>query len=151
MLFTGETPRSIDEKQRISVPTDMRAGFMSGFMYASPGPNGVIWLSPEQVFEKKASAMEQTLFPDEDVMEFEQILFSQSRRVEIDKQGRIRLPESLLELAELTGQAHVLGVGDHVEVMNEQQWEKIKAKRSKLHEYMARASKQAQSRRGSAQ
>ncbi len=151
MLFTGETPRSIDEKQRISVPTDMREGFSSGFLYASPGPMGAIWLSPEHVFEKKASAMEHTLFPDEDVMEFEQILFSQSRRIEIDKQGRIRLPESLLELAELKGRAHIIGVGDHVEVMNEQQWEAVKAKRPKLHEYMARASKQSQARRGTAQ
>jgi MraZ protein len=146
MLFTGETERSIDEKQRISVPADMRVGFPSGFVYASPGPNGVIWLSPEHVFEKKASAMEQTLFQDEDVMEFEQILFSQSRRIEIDKQGRVRLPDSLLQLAKVKGQAHIIGVGDHLEVMNQTKWEAVKAKLSKLHEYMARASKQARTR-----
>jgi division/cell wall cluster transcriptional repressor MraZ len=122
MLFTGETERSIDEKSRISLPAEMRAGFSSGVVYASPGPNDTIWLSPEDIFEKKASSLEQSLLPDEDVMEFEQILFSQSRRIEIDKAGRIRLPDALLSLAEIGKQAYVLGVGDHLELLNHESW-----------------------------
>jgi division/cell wall cluster transcriptional repressor MraZ len=149
MLFTGETERSIDEKQRISIPAEMRGGFLSGIVYASPGPNDTIWLSPEQTFEKKASFLEQSLLPDEDIMEFEQILFSQSRRIELDKQGRIRLPEALLTLAAISEQAYVLGVGDHLEVLNHQKWEATKAdKLSRLREYMVRARKQTQSGRG---
>jgi division/cell wall cluster transcriptional repressor MraZ len=122
MLLTGETERSIDEKSRISLPAEMRAGFSSGVVYASPGPNDTIWLSPEDIFEKKASSLEQSLLPDEDVMEFEQILFSQSRRIEIDKAGRIRLPDALLSLAEIGKQAYVLGVGDHLELLNHESW-----------------------------
>ena len=122
MLFTGETERSIDEKLRISLPSEMREGFASGVVYASPGPNDTIWLSPEHTFEKKANSLEQSLLPDEDAMEFEQILFSQSRRIEIDKAGRIRLPEALLQLADISEQVIVLGVRDHLELRNPSVW-----------------------------
>ncbi len=140
MLFTGETERSIDEKSRISLPAEAREGFSSGVVYASPGPNDTIWLSPEETFEKKANSLEQSLLPDEDVMEFEQILFSQSRRIEIDKAGRIRLPDTLLSLAGIAKQAYVLGVGDHLEVFNFERWSAKKEENlAKLKDIMKRA------------
>lgn len=140
MLFTGETERSIDEKLRISLPSEMREGFASGVVYASPGPNDTIWLSPEHTFEKKANSLEQSLLPDEDAMEFEQILFSQSRRIEIDKAGRIRLPEALLSLAGIAQQAYVIGVGDHLEVLNHENWNSKRTENlAKLREIMKRA------------
>ena len=140
MLFTGETERSIDEKLRISLPSEMREGFASGVVYASPGPNDTIWLSPEHTFEKKANSLEQSLLPDEDAMEFEQILFSQSRRIEIDKAGRIRLPDTLLSLAGISDQAYVLGVGDHLEVLNHENWNAKRTENlAKLREIMKRA------------
>ena len=140
MKFTGETERSIDEKLRISLPSEMREGFASGVVYASPGPNDTIWLSPEHTFEKKANSLEQSLLPDEDAMEFEQILFSQSRRIEIDKAGRIRLPEALLSLAGIAQQAYVIGVGDHLEVLNHENWNAKRTENlAKLREIMKRA------------
>ena len=147
MLFTGETERSIDEKSRISLPAEMRGGFASGIVYASPGPNDSIWLSPEETFEKKANLLEQTLLPDEDAMEFEQILFSQSRRIEIDKAGRIRLPETLLSLAGIANQAFILGVGDHLELLNQTSWNaKRKENLAKLREIMKRVQRKGSSR-----
>jgi division/cell wall cluster transcriptional repressor MraZ len=118
----------------------MREGFASGVVYASPGPNDTIWLSPEHTFEKKANSLEQSLLPDEDAMEFEQILFSQSRRIEIDKAGRIRLPEALLSLAGIAQQAYVIGVGDHLEVLNHENWNAKRTENlAKLREIMKRA------------
>jgi len=128
MIFTGETERAIDDKHRISVPAEMRAGFPSGVLYAAPGANEAIWLWPEETFELKAGTLAQSLLPDEDVMEFEQILFSQSRRIEIDKAGRIRLPEALLSMAQICHQAVVLGVNDHLEIVDAAAWQTIREK-----------------------
>ena len=143
MLFTGETERSIDEKLRISLPAEMREGFASGIVYASPGPNDSIWLSPEQKFEKKANLLEQSLLPAEDAMEFEQILFSQSRRIEIDKVGRIRLPDALLSLAQITDHVVILGVRDHLELRDANSWAALREQKlSKLRDTMIRARQQ---------
>ena len=144
MLFTGESERSIDQKLRVSIPSEMRAGFATGpgsnIVYAAPGPDGSVWLWPEMTFEKMASSFEQSLLPDEDVMDFEQLLFSQSRRIEIDKAGRIRLPEALLSLAGIAQQAYVIGVGDHLEVLNHEKWNSKRTENlAKLREIMKRA------------
>lgn len=144
MLFTGDTERSIDDKHRLSIPTEMRIGFSTGaglsVVYASPGPTGGVWLWPEATFESMANSFEQSLLPDENVMEFEQILFSQSRRLEIDKAGRIRLPEALLQFAGVGSQAVVIGVRDHLEIRDPAQWAAIRDENlAKLSQIMLRA------------
>jgi DNA-binding transcriptional regulator/RsmH inhibitor MraZ len=72
-------------------------------------------------------------------MELEQILFSQTTRLEIDKSGRIRLPEVLLSFVGIEAQAILLGVRDHLEVVNPKNWEVQKREGlPKLKEIMAR-------------
>ncbi|MEE2912738.1 MAG: hypothetical protein VX436_02925 [Planctomycetota bacterium] len=147
MLFTGEIDRSIDDKLRVSIPSEMRAGFSTGLgpsiVYASPGPNTAIWLWPEATFESMANSFEQSLLPDEDVMDFEQVLFSQSRRIEIDKVGRIRLPDALLDLAQIKDHVVILGVRDHLELRDANSWEDLREQKlSKLRDTMIRARQQ---------
>jgi MraZ protein len=125
----------------------MRSGFAAGsgpnIVYASPGPNTAIWLWPEATFEAMANSFEQSLLPDEDVMDFEQVLFSQSRRIEIDKVGRIRLPEALLSLAQITDHVVILGVRDHLELRDANSWSELRdQKLSKLRDTMIRARQQ---------
>ena len=149
MLFTGDTERSIDDKHRLTIPTEMRIGFVMGVgpsvVYASPGPTGGVWLWPEATFESMANSFEQSLLPDENVMEFEQILFSQSRRLEIDKAGRIRLPEALLQFASIGTQAVVIGVRDHLEIREPAQWNVLREENlAKLTQIMLRARGQGQ-------
>ncbi len=153
MLFTGESERSIDEKLRVSLPSEMRTGFATGpgtnVVYAAPGPDGSVWLWPEETFERMANSFEQSLLPDEDVMDFEQVLFSQSRRIEIDKAGRIRLPEALLQLANISNQVVVLGVRDHLELRNPSTWSAVREEKlSSLRQIMSRARKRGVHSRG---
>ena len=143
MLIVGETARSIDEKQRISIPKEMREFFVMengpSIVYATPGANGSIWLYPKAAFESRANVMENSLLTNEDEMELEQILFSQTTRLEIDKSGRIRLPEVLLSFVGIDAQAILLGVRDHLEVVNPENWEVQKREGlPKLKEIMAR-------------
>ena len=147
MLFTGEIDRSIDDKLRVSIPSEMRSGFAAGsgpsIVYASPGPNTAIWLWPEATFESMANSLEQSLLPDEDVMDFERILFSQTRRIEIDKAGRIRLPEALLSLAKITDRVVILGFRDHLELRDADTWDVLREKElATLPEKMKRAKQQ---------
>jgi len=45
-----------------------------------------------------------------------------ARRVEIDKQGRVRLPENLLTWVGLSGDVALIGVKDHLEVWDDEAW-----------------------------
>jgi len=144
VLFTGEYEHTIDAKQRLAIPADLRSRMSpdlhgEGF-YVVPGANGALWLWPERTFERMASAFEQSLLPGEEMMEFEELLFPQSKRLEVDSAGRVRIPEQMLLEFGLGQTVIILGMKDHLELRDPQQW---KAQRqqslAKRKEIMVRA------------
>ena len=126
MLFTGEYEHTIDAKHRVAIPAEIRSRLDSKqhgtAFYLAPGTDASLWLWPEKTFEMLASTSEQSLLPDEDLAEFEELLYSQSSWVEPDKTGRIRIPERLLKLAGLDSTVVILGVKDHLELRDPAAW-----------------------------
>lgn len=144
MLFTGEYEHTIDSKLRMAIPAEFRSHLepdtLGSAFYLSPGPNGALWLWPERTFERLAGAMSSSLLPAEELMEFEELLYSQSRRLELDKAGRVRLHEQLLTEAGLGKQVVILGVKDHLELRDPEQWKmQRQQKLAKQSEIMLRA------------
>lgn len=144
MLFTGEYEHTIDSKLRMAIPAEFRSHLepdtLGSAFYLSPGPNGALWLWPERTFERLAGAMSSSLLPAEELMEFEELLYSQSRRLELDKAGRVRLHEQSLAEAGLGKQVVILGVKDHLELRDPEQWKlQRQQKLAKQSEIMLRA------------
>ena len=126
MLFTGEFEHTIDAKSRLAIPADIRNRLDdnlhgTGF-YVAPGMATTLWLWPQLTFEHMAMATEASLLPDEDLQGFDEFLYSQAAFVEMDKTGRIRIPERLLQLANLGTQVTLLGVKDHLELRDPDRW-----------------------------
>lgn len=143
MLFTGDYEHTIDAQQRLSIPSDIRAAMdpevHGKAFFAVPGPNGQLWLWPERTFERLASSLGQSLVPGEEEMEFEEILFSQATRLELDKVGRVRMPERLLSWAGLGQSVVILGIRDHLELRDPKTWfAERDAKLNKVGEIMLR-------------
>lgn len=145
MLFTGEHEHTIDAKQRVAIPSDIRASVRPDVhgegWYAVPGQNGAIWLWPTLTFEAMAAAMmDPSLLPEDEVMEFEDYFFSQAARLEVDSAGRVRLPDRLLKGAGIKKAVTVLGVKDHLELRDPEDWAaRLAEKRAKQGELMMRA------------
>jgi MraZ protein len=138
VIFTGEYEHTIDDKHRVAIPSVIRsrldkAGHGPTF-YLSPGPNGFLWIWPERTFERLVEALEQSLLPDEETMAFEELLFSQSVPLEMDRTGRVRLPERLLTEHGIGSKVVILGVRNHLELREPGAWssarpEKVAAQR----------------------
>ncbi|MFK7962281.1 MAG: division/cell wall cluster transcriptional repressor MraZ [Phycisphaerales bacterium] len=133
MPFTGEYEHTIDAKQRVAIPSDIRAMLVpeehgSGF-YAVEGSNGAIWIWPEATFKQMADAMVGSLLPDEDLAEFEELYYSQASRLELDSAGRVRLTDRLLVGAGISKQVTILGVRDHLELRDPDDWSQRLAQR----------------------
>jgi MraZ protein len=127
VLFTGEYEHTIDAKQRLAIPAEVRSGLdpevHGTAWYLVPGPNGNLWLWPERTFERMAAASSgHSLLPAEEVMEFEELLFSQASRLDMDKTGRVRLPDRMLSRFELSTTVTILGVRDHLELRDTELW-----------------------------
>lgn len=143
MLFTGDYEHTIDAQQRLSIPSDIRAAMdpetHGKAFFAVPGPNGHLWLWPERTFERLAGSLGQSLVPGEEEMEFEEILFSQATRLELDKVGRVRMPDRLLSWAGLGQSVVILGIRDHLELRDPTAWfAERDAKLNKVGEIMLR-------------
>lgn len=151
MLFTGEYEHTIDAKQRVAVPSDIRAVLDpavhgEGF-YAAPGQNGALWIWPSRVFEELVNAMDASLLPEDEVMEFDDFFFSQAARLEIDSAGRVRLPERLLRGSGIEKTVTILGVRDHLELRDPAAWATLLEEKRRTQGELMRKARVAMARR----
>ena len=54
---------------------------------------------------------------------FYKIFFSGATECELDKQGRVNLPQNLIEYASLTKEICIIGVSTRVEIWDRKKWE----------------------------
>ena len=126
MLLTGTFHRSLDEKLRFAIPRPLRDAIGSEgntALYVAPGIDGSLELYGEQAFARLAAQLEAGPRNDREVRAFNRLFYGQVQRVELDKQGRVRLPAELAQLALLDKDIVLIGVRDHIEIWNLQRWE----------------------------
>jgi MraZ protein len=127
LLLTGEYKHVIDDKGRVLVSNKLRNQIdvdkHGSNFYLILGPNGVLCLYPERYFEQiTLSAAPAGTAPDEAVV-FERISSALASKVELDNQGRLLLNERLRSRAGLREDVTLVGVRDHIELWNTQDWE----------------------------
>lgn len=131
LLLTGEYEHVVDGKSRVLVSNKLRnqidADEHGSNFYLVLGANGILCLYPEKYFEQivLAAAPESTA-PDESVA-FERISSALASKVELDRQGRLLLNEKLRKRAGLKDRITLVGVRDHIELWNSEDWERYLA------------------------
>lgn len=127
LLLTGEFQHIVDGKGRVLVSNKLRnqidVDAHGSNFYLVLGANGILCLYPESYFERIALAMvPQEAAPDEAVA-YERISFAFTNKVELDSQGRILLNDRLRKRAGLRDHITLIGVRDHIELWNDEDWE----------------------------
>ena len=131
MVLTGTYPHSIDAKHRVAIPADIRAQVCGAtrrsdgksYWYVTLGDPQALCLYTDDQFEKRAAELDDSERGPEEILRYESLLFSLSRRVEMDKNGRVRLPESLLKMTGLKTEVVLIGVKDHLEIRDRTAWQ----------------------------
>jgi MraZ protein len=125
MLLTGAFSRSLDEKQRVAIPKRLRDGWCpdnANGLYLAPGTDQSLALYTEDAFARLAERLTQTSPTRQDVRAFTRLFYARAQRVELDTQGRVRIPPELVALAQLDKDVVLLGVQDHVEIWAAERW-----------------------------
>jgi MraZ protein len=116
--FFGTHQNRLDAKGRVSIPASFRAKLRNGSeegvasLVLSPShkfPCIEAW--PEPVFEALAEPLGRLDMFSDDQDDFITALYADATRVEADKEGRIVLPESLVQFAGLTDMVMFMGRG----------------------------------------
>jgi MraZ protein len=132
-IFIGEHDLTLDEKNRLLVPSDVRKAMKpdrdgEGF-YLIIGINRKPWLFPERYYEQLLEREGETLPPEAELNQDPRRLddwlkrFAMARRVAWDKQGRILLPETTLRRTETRRDVTLVGVRNHLQLWNRDDWE----------------------------
>lgn len=121
-MLLGQYNHNIDEKGRVSVPAKFREELGVSFIVTKGLDNCLFAYSKDEwsKFEEKLKNLPLT---NPNARNFIRFFFSGATECEIDKQGRINLPQHLRDYAEITKEVAVIGVSTRVEIWNRAKWE----------------------------
>ena len=129
MLLAGEYQHVVDDKGRVLISNKLRSQIDAeehgSNFYLAFGANGVLCLYPEKYFERLALALAPTDAPPDEAVNFERLNFALTSKVELDSQGRLLLNDRLRKRAGLKDQVTLIGVRDHIELWNTENWEQF--------------------------
>ena len=125
MLLTGTYSRSVDEKLRVAVPRAFRDGLLTGgggLVFIAPGMDGSLAVYSEEAFGRLGTRVAAASPTERDVRAFARLFFARAQAVELDRQGRLRLPLELARFAGIEREVMFVGVRDHLELWPPARW-----------------------------
>lgn len=131
MVFTGTYEHAIDAKHRLAIPSDIRRDLQRSLgtgegdavvLYCVLGGPDVLCLYTEPGYSRLAEELRQSDLDPVELLEYEEIFYANSKRIEMDSAGRVRLPEHLLRQTGLSGEVVIAGAGDHLKIRDRSAW-----------------------------
>ena len=121
-MLLGEYSHNVDEKGRVSVPSKFREDLGTSFIVTKGLDNCLFIYSKNEwsVFEEKLKSLPLT---NKNARNFVRFFFSGATECELDKQGRINIPQNLREYANISKEVYIIGVMSRVEIWDKVAWQ----------------------------
>jgi MraZ protein len=121
-MFFGEYEHTIDDKNRLTLPARFRDAFAEGVVLTR-GLDQCLDAFPKSdwdaIVTERLSALDPFSREHRDLRRF---FFSAASVAEVDKQGRVLVPPTLIKHAALGREVTVAGVHDHLEIWDRSAW-----------------------------
>ena len=139
-LFAGEFRHSIDDKNRITIPSRWRRGHPEEFILLPEATHQFLIVMSPTEFAKMSSAAEanQTVSA-RDRRVFLRHLHSRAQHAVADRQGRLVLPEDLCRKVGLKGEVALVGGQGRFEIWNLQRWKRAHEEETPTYQHVASA------------
>ncbi len=124
-MFIGEYHHSIDDKGRLAIPMKFRGDLAKGAV-VTRGLDTSLFLFPKEEWDKLAEKLAGLPLGQSNSRAFARLMLAGAMDVEVDKQGRVVLPEYLREYASLSKQVVVAGLYNRLEIWDAAQWQTYK-------------------------
>ncbi len=128
-FFTGQYDRTIDAKNRIQLPSQLRTVLEeshggSRLVVTLGEHRGTLSIFTERGFEELAARVETEFESGPEWRRFELQFYALAKRVEADKQGRFVLPDLLLKKARLDTEVYLVGRKDRIELWDRAEFDR---------------------------
>ena len=122
-MFMGEYNHTIDAKGRLIIPSKFRE-ILGDVFVVTKGLDGCLFVYDNEEWKRFEEKLRALPITNKEARQFVRFFLAGAAEVEVDKQGRILLPNVLREFAQINKDVALLGVGSRIEI-----W-KSEAKRS---------------------
>ncbi|NWG34428.1 MAG: division/cell wall cluster transcriptional repressor MraZ [Chloroflexi bacterium] len=135
-MFLGQFQHTLDDKGRLMVPARYRDLLAAG-AYITQGFDKCLMVLTEAHFNEVYAILNGLNMADPSARMLRRLILSNAYPVEVDKVGRILVPQNLREfLGVASGELIVAGQGEYFEVWTPAEW---KAQMDNLHDVEANA------------
>lgn len=129
-MFIGEYQHLIDEKGRLAIPVKFRERVGSGAV-VTRGLDGCLFVFPMDEWKKLAEKLSSLPLSQSNSRAFARLMLAGAMDVEIDRQGRVVIPEYLRRYAKLGKDVVVAGLYSRIEIWNQKAWNAYKTRTEK--------------------
>jgi MraZ protein len=129
-MFIGEYLHSIDLKKRMALPSKFRAD-LKNKVVVTRGLDKCLFVYPLSVWEELAGKLGTLPVGESATRSFIRLMLAGAVDVEIDKQGRVLIPDFLRDYAGLGKNVIVAGIYNRLEIWDEKKWKEYKKKAEK--------------------
>ncbi|MGN1379312.1 MAG: division/cell wall cluster transcriptional repressor MraZ [Bacilli bacterium] len=123
-MLIGEFHHNLDEKQRLVIPTKYRMELGDSFVLTR-GLENCLYAYSNKEWEKLVNKISMLPFNKKDTRTFSRSFFSGATVCEFDKSGRINITSPLVSYAGLKTKCVIIGVNDHLEIWDEDAFNKF--------------------------
>jgi len=124
-LFIGEYQHLIDEKKRLAVPSKFRVE-LKNKVVVTRGLDKCLFVYPMRAWEELASKLGTLPVGESGTRSFTRLMLAGAVDVDVDKQGRILIPDYLKVYAGLAKNVVIAGLYNRLEIWDEKKWNAYK-------------------------
>ena len=124
-MFYGEYEHTIDRKGRVIIPAKFRQAFKDhhvSTLFLTRGLDGCLFLFPESEWRLAENRFKQIPFTKGEGRKFNRLFFSGASEVSVDGLGRLLVPKTLKEFAQIKQDVVIVGVSNRMEIWAKQKW-----------------------------
>lgn len=121
-MFMGEFTCKIDDKGRFMLPAKFREILQDDEFIITRGLDNSIDLFPDGEWSNIENELRKLKRTDSKHRAYQRFILSAATKLTVDKQGRVNLPNSLLEHAKINKSLIVTGMVDKIEIWAEEVW-----------------------------
>ena len=122
-MFLGEYFHTFDTKNRISLPVKFRKD-LGRVVVVTRGLDHCLYVYSRKAWEKEARTYAQEVNGNAARRGLARLFLAGSSLSEVDRSGRVLIPEHLKSFAAISEKAVIAGVADRVEIWEENAWKK---------------------------
>lgn len=119
----GQHRYQLDPKGRIALPAKFREAMSDG-VHLTLGQDGCLWAFPDEEWRRRSEQVRSAPLTGKQSRAYSRMFFGNAEAADLDRQGRLVIPQRLRTVIGLGREVVVIGVYDWLEIWPTQAWDR---------------------------